>query len=76
MYHNIILWLSFSSVYAFRFDANVYVIHVFRLFYSNILFFQNFGWTPQEAKLHMVDDYFSNSEVKYFFCVFVCGSKL
>ncbi|XP_024047737.1 uncharacterized protein LOC102613028 isoform X2 [Citrus sinensis] len=24
--------------------------------------FQTFGWTPQEAKMHMVTDYFSNSE--------------
>lgn len=28
--------------------------------------FQAFGWTPQEAKMHMVDDYFSPSEVRTY----------
>ncbi|KAG5545638.1 hypothetical protein RHGRI_017950 [Rhododendron griersonianum] len=29
---------------------------------AEIDYFQAFGWTPQEAKMHMVDDYFSPSE--------------
>lgn len=34
-----------------------YVIH------STTFGWQTFGWTPQEAKMHMVADYFSPSEV-------------
>jgi hypothetical protein len=29
----------------------------------NILCWQNFGWAPQEAKMQMVTEYFSQSEV-------------
>lgn len=29
----------------------------------NLLVIQTFGWTPQEAKMYMVTDYFSHSEV-------------
>ncbi|RDX84525.1 hypothetical protein CR513_34411, partial [Mucuna pruriens] len=36
----------------------VYVSH------STTFSWQTFGWTPQEAKMHMVNDYFSHSEWK------------
>lgn len=31
--------------------------------YLTFFYLQTFGWTPQEGKLHMVNDYFSPSEV-------------
>jgi hypothetical protein len=35
----------------------VFVIH------STTFGLQTFGWTPKEAQMHMVTDYFSHSEV-------------
>lgn len=37
---------------------------LFYVIYSPVINWQTFGWTPQEAKMHMVTDYFSHSEVR------------
>lgn len=31
--------------------------------YFNLFDLQTFGWTPQEAKMHVVSDYFTHAEV-------------
>lgn len=36
------------------------------IMHLNLFVLQTFGWNPQEAKLHMVNDYFSQSEVMSF----------
>ncbi|CAK9134768.1 unnamed protein product, partial [Ilex paraguariensis] len=53
--------LLYSSLIGFCMNVNVHA-SLDKLFVLSYLVHNTFGWTPQEAKMHMVADYFSHSE--------------
>lgn len=73
LHRNDKFWHSYFALEGFGYLKGTRLIcndSIVCFYFSTWFDLKTFGWTPQEAKLHMVADYFSESEVSWLFCVF------